>query len=105
MNHTQTHTAKPTLKEQVEQMLSDFQAEVDSWMAKQKADGMSSKDWKTEFRDRRDKIENQINTYTNDVSDMQADAADTWSGFKVGVKDRLDMLQNRAEELWTRATD
>ncbi len=103
MNDTQL--AKPTFKDQVEQTISDFQSEVDDWMVKKNDDEMRSKDWKTEFRNRRDQIEIKINTYTNDVSDMQTDAEQSWSEFKVSVKDRLDMLQNRAEELWDRATD
>lgn len=100
----ETQTDEKSMREQINQKMEEFKTEVDSWFDDSADQNMDGKDWKSEFRNRRDQIESQLLRYRNDVKDAQTDAADSWSEFKVQVKDQLDMLQNRAEEMWNRAT-
>ncbi len=109
MNNTtqqDRHSDVEALKSEVDQKIESFKAEIDQWFDTKslKMDDSNGLDWQENFRHKRDEIEAMMSRYASDVSEARSDAADSWSEFRVNAKDKLDMLQNRAEELWNRAT-
>lgn len=84
------------IRDRVENQLQEFRDEVSSWFDN-RADSDTSRDWENEFRTRRREIEDEVDQQSSNLSD---DMEQTWKDFKISVKDQLDKLQNRAEELW-----